>query len=219
MLSPLIDRYVTAFGLQESLNPDLLRCLRAYHVPASRELFTEFHQQQTLYFLVAGQVQVNRYHPNGKLAVLALMSPFSVIGDVELFNHPAAISNVTTLQPSVLLGIERQLVLQYGYNDPVFLRFIITHLTHKLYHTSLLQTSHSLPLPSRLALYLLAQPLRADGSVILPSKADLAALLGTTPRHLNRVVKQWKEKEIIVETKSHWIIPDREQLQALIESP
>lgn len=41
----------------------------------------------------------------------------------------------------------------------------------------------------RLAMYMLAQPMQGD-MVTLPSKEDLASLLGTTTRHLNRVLRQ-----------------------------
>ncbi|GIK67589.1 MAG: hypothetical protein BroJett018_53830 [Chloroflexota bacterium] len=44
---------------------------------------------------------------------------------------------------------------------------------------------------------MLNQPARPDGKIGLESKADLAALLGTTPRHLNRTLRHLETEGII----------------------
>jgi CRP/FNR family transcriptional regulator, putaive post-exponential-phase nitrogen-starvation regulator len=187
--------YIHDFKLDEHLNSDLLRCLRRYQFPPQTEIYAQAAEQTRLYFLVSGQAQVYCYHPNGKISILALLSPLAVIGDLELFSFDNLQTNVITVEHTVLLGIEKEFVVKYGYNDPRFLRFIIHHLTTKLYETSLIQLGNGLPLINRLATYLLTQSPK-DG-LVFPSKPHLAALLGTTHRHLNRVLKTLESEGLI----------------------
>ncbi len=188
-----IQHYISTFDMTRFLNDDLLNNLRIFHFPAYSNVYIEEAEQYMLYFLVEGQVQCSHYHLNGKLAVIALSNPFEVIGEIEIFNEDRLHSNVIATQRTVMLGIERDIVRRYGTNDPQFLHFLIDQLKVKLYRTNALQMNQVLPLISRLSLYLLSQSLNKDNSFVLPAKEELASLMGTTTRHLNRVLKQLVE--------------------------
>ncbi len=205
----LLKHYIHEFSLGDHLNTDLLRGLRLFRYPPGTELYSQAGEQWYVYLLVAGQVQVNVVHPNGKLAVLALLSPLAVLGDLELFSDDTLQTNVVTTEASVLLGIEKALVLRCGWDDPRFLRFVIHHLTTKLYQTSLRQTGNVLPLSARLAAYLIAQPSTPDGLILLPARASLAGLLDTSPRHLNRVIKDLESATLIWRDRQRVRILDR----------
>lgn len=185
-----IQHYVSQFGLANFLNDDLLRHLQLFQFPAYSHVYTEQDEQHYLYFLVEGQVQCSHYHWNGKLAVFAVCKPFMAIGDVEILNEEALHSNVIATQPTTTLGISTDIVKRYGEDDPRFLRFLINQLREKLYRTNTLQMSQILPVINRLAVYIMAQLTETRDSVTLPDKEDLASLLATTPRHLNRVLKE-----------------------------
>lgn len=213
-LSGSVAGYVEQFALGEALNPALLRCLRLYSFPAQTALYTQSADTPLLYLLVEGRVQVTYDHPTGTFGLLAMMSPLAVIGDVEIFEPAENYSNVITLENSVCLGIEKRFVLQYGADDPRFLRFIIRHLVSKLVHASLIQTTIVLPLAARLAAYLLRQP---SNPIVLPGRGALAALLGTTPRHLNRVLKQLHDSGLITASGTRIQVLNAGGLEALIE--
>lgn len=186
-----IQHYVEKFKMADFLNDDLLAQLQLFQFPIYANIFMEQDEQHYLYFLVEGTLQCSHYHLNGKLVVFALSNPFSAIGDLEILDDELLNSNVIATEKSTLLGIERRIVQQYGANDPRFLRFLNRQLKEKLYKSNSLQTSHILPVINRLALYILAQRKSdADSAVTLPSKDDLASLLSTTPRHLNRVLRE-----------------------------
>jgi len=54
-----------------------------------------------------------------------------------------------------------------------------------------LQRDNVLSVKHRLALYILAQTSESKGNTVtLPVKESLSSLLGTTQRHLNRVIKE-----------------------------
>ncbi|HEX3051759.1 MAG TPA: Crp/Fnr family transcriptional regulator [Aggregatilineaceae bacterium] len=215
MKTDLPARYIRAFALDQHLNQDLLRCLKVYQYAPQVEFYVQTDEQTIIYLLVAGKVQINHYHANGKLSVLAMMTPLAVIGDLELFSYEAIKTNVITLEESVLLGIEKGFALKYGADDPRFLRFIIQHLTAKLYQTSRIHTGNVLPLIKRLAAYLLEQD---EDVIALSSKSHLAGLLGTTPRHLNRVLNTLADEGSIQPSPHTIRILKRDSLKRRTES-
>jgi CRP/FNR family putative post-exponential-phase nitrogen-starvation transcriptional regulator len=211
-----IRRYVAEFDMASFLNDDLLRGLQLFRFPAYSHVYIEQAEQHYLYFLVEGQLQCSHYHPNGKLAVFAVSTPFSAIGDFEILTEERVYSNVIATQDTTMLGIASDLVHRYGADDPRFLRFLIGQLREKLYKTNSLQAIQVLPLASRLAAYMLSQPPAGDGGVIeLPGKEGLASLLGATTRHLNRVLKELVETGAISPDYPRVRLLDKPALQAL----
>jgi CRP/FNR family transcriptional regulator, putaive post-exponential-phase nitrogen-starvation regulator len=188
-----IQHYVSAFDMTRFLNSDLLRHLQLFHFPAYTNIYIAQDEQHYLYFLVEGTVQCSHYHLNGKLAVLALSSPFAAIGDLEILSQERVRSNVISMQETTMLGIASSIVHHYGANDPRFLRFLIDQLREKLFKSTDLQVNQVLPVINRLAVYILAQPTYDVDAVVLPGKEELASLMGTTPRHLNRVLRELLE--------------------------
>jgi CRP/FNR family transcriptional regulator, putaive post-exponential-phase nitrogen-starvation regulator len=185
-----IQHYVATFDMTRFLNDDLLHHLQLFHFPAYTNIYNEQDEQHYLYFLVEGTVQCSHYHLNGKLAVVALSSPFAAIGDLEILSEERVRSDVISMQETTMLGIASATVHRYGAEDPRFLRFLIDQLRDKLYRSTALQVNQVLPVINRLAVYILAQPTYDEDAVVLPGKEELSSLLGTTPRHLNRVFRE-----------------------------
>ncbi|MAS36670.1 MAG: Crp/Fnr family transcriptional regulator [Anaerolineaceae bacterium] len=210
----VIQRYIAEFSMADFLNDDLLAQLQLFRFPAFSNVYTEQDEQHYLYFLVRGQVQCSHYHLNGKLAVFAVSSPFTAIGDLEILTDERVHSNVIATEDTTMLGIARHAVHRYGAHDPRFLHFLIDQLRAKLYKTNSLQMNQILPVISRLAVYMLAQPANADNAIDLPSKEELASMLGATPRHLNRVLKELVESGSISAGYPRVHILDRATLQA-----
>jgi CRP/FNR family transcriptional regulator, putaive post-exponential-phase nitrogen-starvation regulator len=185
-----IQYYVSHFKMADFLNSDLLRYLQVFHFAPYTHMYREEDEQHYLYFLVEGELQCSHYHWSGKLAVIAMSRPFTVIGDVEILTGESVHSNVIATQPTTALGIPSEIVERYGANDPKFLRFLISQLREKLYKTNVLQVNQIVPVINRLAVYIMAQLTEEGDGVTLPSKEELASLMGITPRHLNRVLKE-----------------------------
>lgn len=195
--------YIREFDLESFLNPQLLDGLRVFRFPAYTTIYREQSTQRHFFLLVEGQLQCSHYHANGKLAVIALIEPLTAIGDLEVLIDDPLRSDVVATRPSVLLGLPRETVRRHGADDPRFLRFLISEMRKKLYQSNAVQTGLVLPVVSRLSTYLLAQ---ADSDtddperghrILLPDKERLAALMGTTVRHLNRVLSTLEESNAI----------------------
>lgn len=209
----LLTKYIEEYALDTHLNADLLRSLRVYQFEAGQEVYTAKSKLEHLYFLVHGKAQVSYYLATGKRSIIAMIKPFSVIGDIELFEDKTLQLNVITTETSIFLGIKKADVMQYGYHDPRFLRFTILHLSRKLRGSGYNQLSQDLPLINRVANYLLVQTI-SDTVISLESKAIIADLLGTTARHLNRVIKTLEDEGIIIWEKNRVTVKNMPELKS-----
>lgn len=185
----LIDEYVRRFQMEAFLTAPLIDDLRLFTFPAFTNIYHEESVAHYLYFLVEGRLQCTHYHASGRPAVFALSAPFTAIGDLEILSETPVHSNVIATTHSTLLGIPRQTVERYGSDDPRFLRFLIDELRKKLCNNDTLLSGRILPAAARLAFYILSE-VGDDGSAALADKETLAALIGTTLRHLNRIIRE-----------------------------
>jgi len=85
-------------------------------------------------------------------------------------------------------------------------------MSHKLRVSGQYQVSYDVPLINRVAMYLLQQPIN-DACIIVESKTIVADFLGTTTRHLNRIIKTLEDDHIIQWNKGKVIIHDLSKLE------
>jgi len=213
-----LEDYIVQYDMRSFLNDTLLENLKIVQFPIYSTVCVEGAKQHHLYFLVEGQVQCSHYHLNGKLAVIALSNPFESIGDLEILDEEHLRSNVIATQPSIMLSIPKETVRQYGADDPRFLRFLLAQYRGKIYRSNALQVNQVLPLNSRLSLYMMSQLESDNASVILPAKEELASLMGTTIRHLNRVLRQLVESGYISDGYPLVQILDHPAMEQLAQS-
>ena len=220
MTSPVqqhfLKQYIEQFSLTEHLNADLLSCLRVFQFSSQQPIINALTKQTHLYFLVEGKAQISYYLSNGRRSIILMITPFAVVGDMELFEDNELQMNVIATEASIFLGIRKSDVMQFGYNDPRFLRFIIHYMSQKLRSTGFHQLSYDLPLINRLGLYLLSQPC-TNNTIVIESKSLIADLLGTTARHLNRVIQTMENDDIIQWQRNQVNILDMTKLQSFGE--
>ncbi len=211
--------YREKYHMERYLNKELLSELRLYSYPAFTNIYHEEDEQPNLLFLVEGEAKGTHYLMNGKEVVIAVMTPFMVLGDFEVFTDAPIHNDVITTKDSVMLGIPIDIVYQYGSDDPKLLKFLLNQLQEKFSSKALLQKGSVLTVKGKLALYMF-NDLNDDESseVVLPGKEALASFLGTTQRHLNRVLKDFVDGRLITGTYPRIQILDKEVLLGLIEN-
>lgn len=175
-----------------------------------------------MFFLVEGKVKTYTLHGNGKSILLRVNYPLSVFGDVELLTDYKVACNVEAINRSVLIGIEFDKLKGSMCNDTNFLKFIIKNLSNKLYTISNSTSINLLyPLETRLSSYILSilnkdeQGSLDKKQVNIPKLTEIAPLLGTSYRNLNRVINKLEEKDIIQKNRSIIIIKNLKKLKEL----
>lgn len=169
---------------------------------------------------MSGKLQVGYLHPNGHQAVFAFETPLSVIGDIELFEDRDSASNVNVqaVEDSQLLVTDADIVRTHGAEDARFLRFLLRYLARKIDFSSTLLSQVSLSAENRLARYLLARMKREGAVFQLEKREALAAMLGTSVRHLNRTIKSLNIAETIRVKNKRVEIINSEKLEFILQN-
>ena len=126
-------------------------------------------------------------------------------------------SNVQATESSMTLAASAKRVREKGLNDPLFLRFLLEYIQKKFYFSSLLRNQLALPAENRLASYLLYQVEMNGSDLILEKREDMAAMLGTTTRHLNRTLQKFKREGVISLKNRHLSILNKDVLEEKTE--
>jgi CRP-like cAMP-binding protein len=210
--SPSLQEYIEQFQLADHLNADLLRCLQLYRLDEKRDLELDDPALARLYFLVAGSCYVSYDHLDGTRSSIGTLRPLALVGELDLFVEPNLRLSITTAEPSTFLSMEAAFALRYGANDPRFLRLVILHLSDKLIRSTLILRHNVLPLSGQVAALLLTQTSESNNRLRIQSKSYLAELVGTTTRHLNRILNSFVADGLIVVEENSIQICDRQAL-------
>lgn len=176
---------------------------------------------ESMFILVQGKLKIHTLLPNGKSMLVRFARPMSVIGDVELLRQYPVKNEVVSVGDSLLLVAGRKLLLKEFEENTALLRFLVGELSHKLYtlgQTSAMNVLY--PVENRFASYLMS--LFSDNTggqrveeIRTSSLTETADLLGTSYRHLNRVVRRLIEEGIIERRRGRLIVLDEAKLALL----
>lgn len=164
------------------------------------------------YFFVDGKAKVYKTLPNGKSLLLKFYEPIQLIGDLEVISKIKANCSIKVLKSSLCIGIPINIVNSTALKDPNFLMYITQSLSNKLASQSLTSSITIIyPLENKLASYLLN--INHKNIVTIDNYSNLADLLGTSYRHLSRVLNKLVEKEIIIKDKNKIKILNKKELK------
>lgn len=174
-----------------------------------------------MFFLVQGKLKIHTLQPNGKSMLVRFARPMSVIGDVELLRQYPVKNEVVSVGNSLLLVAGRKLLLREMESNTALLRFLVGELSHKMYtlgQTSAMNVLY--PVENRFASYLMSLFSDNTGTerieeIRTSSLTETADLLGTSYRHLNRVVRRLIDTGIIERRKGRLIVLDEARLAEL----
>lgn len=162
---------------------------------------------ESLLFLVEGKVKITSSVETGKSLLLRFVQPFSIIGDIELIRNVPIQSQVKAVNECLLIGLHVDYIKQHEMNNPKFLHTLLEHVSYKLQTcTTASRVNLLASVENKFASYLLSttspEPDNFFGIELKTSNIkEIADLLGTTYRHLNRVIYSLSQKKIIERNK------------------
>lgn len=176
---------------------------------------------ESMFILVQGKLKIHTLLPNGKSMLVRFARPMSVIGDVELLRQYPVKNEVESVGDSLLLVAGRKLLLKEMEENTALLRFLVGELSHKVYtlgQTSALNLLY--PVENRFASYLMSMFADSSGShrveeLRTANLTETADLLGTSYRHLNRIVRRFIEEGIIERRQGRLSVLDEAKLAGL----
>lgn len=185
--------YLEHYKLTELLPPAVAQSISLERQSAGSRLFSQGDAADALYLLVEGKLKISMLSPEGKRLILAFKTPFDLIGDVEFVQKCPLINTVEAVTDLVLLKVPYVVLDEELAGNPAFLQFLLGTITRKFVTKAQEMNFHLLySVNVRVASYLLSMTPDKE-TLDSPSLVDMADLIGTSYRHLNRVLRQFEQ--------------------------
>ncbi len=174
-----------------------------------------------LYVLVKGKIKVYNTSTEGKTLIISFKNALEVIGDVEYIQEADFINTVEAVSPVHMIAIHHHWLNMYAKDHTPLLQFLLKIITGKFYMKSnALSFNLMYPVEVRLASYILSvsfdpSDVLFTGQLSTSELRDAANLIGTSYRHLNRVILQLCNEGILERGKGFIHVKDRERLSAI----
>lgn len=219
-----LNDYLQQYKLEDVFHEPLRNHLTLYRLVPGDVICNQGQQAEQLYVLVHGRIKIYTNSHEGQSLIVSFKSPLEVIGDIEYIRQIEIINTVEAVTEVDLIGIPYAWLRKLGDDHPPFLRFLLDIITRKFYIKSdFLSFNLMHPVEVRLASYLLSfvsEEGEADRSYQqeVIGLADTANLIGTSYRHLNRIVEKFCKDGLVergVRGSIH--IRNLEGLQALVK--
>jgi CRP-like cAMP-binding protein len=215
-----LQSYIDTFQLEPIFNQQLHPYLSLYSFEEGELICSQGEPSEYLYVLVKGKVKIYTNSAEGKTLILSFKTPLEVIGDLEYVQGIDFVNTVEAVSSVSMIGIHHRWLKKYAKDHAPFLQFLLEIITKK-FHVKSKSTSLTIlyPVEVRLASYLMSVSL--DESVSLNKSQirinikDTSNLIGTSYRHLNRVIAQLCEDGLIERNKGLILVKDRERLRML----
>ncbi|MBL8204719.1 MAG: Crp/Fnr family transcriptional regulator [Blastocatellia bacterium] len=204
-------------------NANILAIIRQHSLqqalPTNTFLFQQGDRLRDVHLLEKGLVKMTRGEQNGQEVTVDLRFAGSLLGAVTAFaNEPATMTALTVTSCEVYrLSVKEFLKLAEG--DVSFLQDLAEQASRQRNELVIRQGQQLLPARVRLAMLLLrfakefGRERKGQLSLALPlAKQEIAGMLGITPVHLSRLLREMKGEGLIVEEKEWIILRDRQAL-------
>ncbi len=189
-LAPLPDRVLEA----------LAGASRARSVQKDEFLFLDGDEAKAAWLVVSGRVSVFKESMDGRTQILRIWEAGDLLGEVALFGGGRYPASAQALEPSQVLSVPREAMLRIVEAEPSLSLVMLGQMAKRLRHLVRLAEDLSLKeVPARLAAYLLglSEDQGVDSVRLGVSKGRLAAILGTIPETLSRVLGRMSDRGIL----------------------
>lgn len=225
-MKEIIDReqlqsYLHMHQIESIFSEQLIPHLSLYHFEQGEVICSQGDAAQYLYVLVKGTIKVFTTSAEGKALIISFKAPLEVIGDIEYMQGNPNLNTVEAVSPVWMIGVHHRWLDKYGKDYAPLLYFLLKIITQKFYvKSNSLSFNLMHPVEVRLASYLLSVYGEQSDSLITEqlssvSLKDTANFIGTSYRHLNRVIHRLCEEGLIERTRGFIRVKDRDKLSQL----
>lgn len=216
-----LQSWLQKYLLEDIFSPPLRAHLSLYSYEQGEVICSKGDSSESLYVLVKGKLKIYTTSAEGKTLIISFKTPLELIGDVEYIQGTEMLNTVEAVSPVQMIVIPYRLLRQYGRNHSPLLQFLLEVITEKFYRKSdFLSLNLMHPVEVRLASYLLSityddSDPQFAGQLSAISLVDTANFIGTSYRHLNRVIRKFCQDGLTERSKGYILVKDREGLGRL----
>ena len=212
-----LEEYIKKYEMENLFSDNMKEYMTLYIFSKNEYICREEEQLENMYFLVYGKAKVSKHLENGKSLLICFYMPLTIIGDVEFIRNNVTDCSVQAIEDTYCIGINFNIVRSKLTKDCKFLLKICEYLGGKLTNNSNNNSINLLyPLENRLASYLVAFA-NIDNDKIKKftfkeSYSEISELLGTSYRHLNRILNKFCLEGILKKEHKEYFIEDFDKL-------
>ena len=210
-----LSYYINKFEIKKIFTKNIEDNMELHYFKKGSHICVKGESLDYFYFFVKGRAKVYISTPNGKSLLVRFYSPVQIVGEIELLNKIEFQCNIQAIRDCICIAVPRKIIEEKYLKDSKFLHYISTHLALKLASLSVSYSVNILyPLENRLASYILASYTNEDNNNT-ENLTQIAEFLGTSYRHLLRVVKEFELEKIIKRDNKKLVILDKDKLEDL----
>ncbi|HEY3142401.1 MAG TPA: Crp/Fnr family transcriptional regulator [Acidimicrobiales bacterium] len=209
---------LASVDLFAELRPDELSRLAS---ASSREdlrrgdiIFREGDAPDRLYVVIDGRIAISKRSADGREAVVALMEPGDLFGDMGLFQTQGRSAEARALEPSRVLAVAFAPVRDIYESRPELLWGVVTLLADRVRTMDdVLADSVFLDVTGRTAKRLLEMASERDEFILPITQEELAAMVGASRERVNKAIASFVRLGWIEQADRRYRITNREQLE------
>ncbi len=219
-----ISSYLDKFGLGQIFSKLHQDDFSLVHIPKGDILCLKGEEMKYMYLIVEGKAKIYAATLDDKRLILRFQKAPEIIGDIEFIEDPVVHHTVEAGTDCKALKVSYEVIRRKVGDDPAFLAYMLRVVTRKLRGKTDAVTFNLLyPVEVRVASYLLSianshedKPFFHDGT-FGSSLSDIADMIGTSYRHLNRVLKKLCMDGIIDRSGGKLFVKDMNALARIAE--
>lgn len=209
------EEYIREYHLEYLMPKELSGCLELKYYARGEYLMHSNQLLNELLFIVEGRAKTLYTTHNGETTLHSFLTPFAIVGDVELLGGQRVINDVIAVEDTTCIAISlryKELCLQ----NHAFVVALARELSNKLARSNHNKSvSLTYPVEKRLAAYLCASAVDLHFS---QNQQDAAEMIGCSYRQLQRTLQMFVKQGLLQKKqKGTYVIIAMQALQALGE--
>src|ERR1700688_202024 len=200
-------------------------CRYAKHATLRRgaTIFSKGDPGNSLIAVISGTVKISVTSADGRSAILNLIGPGEIFGEVAIFDGRARTADATANTNCEIYVIDRRDFIPFVRSQPALAMKLIELLCTRLRWTSDQMTEVILQnLPGRLASALLRltekQNLEPGGRTIAITQQEISEMVGMTRESINKQLRVWAARNWVRLEHGAIVVLNAEPLQELVEA-
>ncbi|PKG22332.1 Crp/Fnr family transcriptional regulator [Niallia nealsonii] len=217
----IINTYLRKYKIESVFPEEVQHLLSLDNFAEGEVICSQGQLAKNLYILVEGKIKVYTTSAEGRTLILSFKNPVEIIGDIEYIRGIDIINTVEAVSAVSMISVPYAVLKKYAKDHAPLLNFLLDIITEKFQlKNSSLTFNLFYPVEVRLASYLLSvssqemeSPDGEKGSMV--HIRDAANLIGTSYRHVNRVIQKFLADGLIERQRGSIYVKSREGLKRL----
>jgi CRP/FNR family cyclic AMP-dependent transcriptional regulator len=214
--------YSLLSGLPKDLSAALFTSAKLHRLKAGKILFLTGDAGDRWYRVEEGLLKVSLVSRAGSERILAFFGPGAIVGELSMLDGLPRSACVVAMNDVVLSVLSRPAFEEFAVEHPEIYKALVLLLATRLRETDAsIAVGSFLPMRGRVACTLLelAQDFGQDvgaGRIVIRQKfaqSDLAAMAGVTRETVNRIVNDWKRRNLVSRLSGYYCLENKAKLQ------